>query len=85
MKHYGGAQPGDRTMVDALEPAFNALAAGKDLAEVARAARDGADATAEMKAAKAGRSAYLNQESLSGVKDPGAYAVEQVFAALQQR
>lgn len=85
MKHYGGAQPGDRTMVDALEPAFNALAAGKDLAEVARAARDGADATAEMRAAKAGRSAYLNQESLSGVKDPGAYAVEQVFAALQQR
>lgn len=85
MKHYGGAQPGDRTMVDALEPAFNALAAGKDLAAAASAARAGADATAEMKVAKAGRSSYLNQDSLNGVKDPGAYAVEQVFAALQQQ
>ncbi|MCU5771471.1 dihydroxyacetone kinase subunit DhaK [Erwiniaceae bacterium BAC15a-03b] len=82
MKHYGGAQVGDRTMVDALEPAFNALASGKDLAAAADAARIGADSTAEMTAAKAGRSSYLNQESLNGVKDPGAYAVQQVFAAL---
>ncbi|MBP2169396.1 dihydroxyacetone kinase [Erwinia toletana] len=84
MKHYGGAQVGDRTMVDALEPAFSALAAGKDLAAVAEAARKGADSTAEMTAAKAGRSSYLNQDSLNGVKDPGAYAVEQVFARLSQ-
>ncbi|KOC93050.1 DAK2 domain-containing protein, partial [Winslowiella iniecta] len=59
-------------------------AAGKDLAAVASAARAGADSTAEMKVAKAGRSSYLNQDSLNGVKDPGAYAVERVFAALQQ-
>lgn len=85
MKHYGGAQVGDRTMVDALEPAFTALAAGEDLASAAAAARKGADSTAAMSAAKAGRSSYLNQDSLNGVKDPGAYAVEQVFAALSQR
>jgi len=30
--------------------------------------------------AKAGRSSYLNSESLDGVKDPGAVAVENVFA-----
>ena len=82
MKHYGGAQPGDRTLVDALQPALEALVAGKSLKEAAEAAKQGADATTQMNAAKAGRSSYLNQESLHGVKDPGAYAVEQVFANL---
>ncbi|WP_338558853.1 dihydroxyacetone kinase subunit DhaK [Erwinia sp. E_sp_B04_7] len=82
MQHYGGAQPGDRTMIDALHPAFAALVAGKDLTAVAAAAKQGADETATMTSAKAGRSSYLNQESLNGVKDPGAYAVEQVFARL---
>lgn len=82
MKHYGGAQPGDRTMVDALEPAFTALVEGQSLAKVAEAARQGAESTATMTHAKAGRSSYLNQETLNGVKDPGAYAVEQVFARL---
>ncbi|QKJ88879.1 DAK2 domain-containing protein [Paramixta manurensis] len=83
MKHYGGAQPGDRTMIDALEPALTALTEGKGLAAAADAARHGAEATAAMTAAKAGRSSYLNQQSLDGVKDPGAYAVEQVFAHLK--
>lgn len=82
MQHYGGARPGDRTMIDALHPAFEALVAGKDLAAVAAAAKVGADETVTMTSAKAGRSSYLNQESLNGVKDPGAYAVEQVFARL---
>ncbi|WLS78545.1 dihydroxyacetone kinase subunit DhaK [Erwinia pyri] len=82
MQHYGGARPGHRTMIDALHPAFEALVAGKDLASVAAAAKRGADETAKMVKAQAGRSSYLNQDSLNGVKDPGAWAVEQVFAAL---
>jgi len=82
MKHYGGAEPGHRTLVDALQPALEALVAGESLEAAARAAAQGADATASMVQAKAGRSAYLNQHSLDGVKDPGAYAIEQVFAAL---
>ncbi|WP_312837215.1 DAK2 domain-containing protein, partial [Pantoea sp.] len=84
MKHYGGAQIGHRTLVDALEPALKALLAGESLAAAAAAARQGADSTAQMQSAKAGRSSYLNQQSLNGVKDPGAYAVEKVFAALSQ-
>jgi ATP-dependent dihydroxyacetone kinase len=83
MKHYGGARVGDRTLIDALEPALQQLIAGKGLSEAAIAAEKGADSTASMSAAKAGRSSYLNQESLNGVKDPGAYAVERVFAALK--
>lgn len=79
MKHYGGAEPGPRTLVDALQPALEALVAGESLAA---AAQQGADATAQMQSAKAGRSAYLNQQSLDGVKDPGAYAIEKVFTVL---
>ncbi|MBD8216663.1 dihydroxyacetone kinase subunit DhaK [Erwinia persicina] len=82
MQHYGGAQVGDRTMIDALHPAFAALLNGDDLTRVAAAAREGADSTSSMRSARAGRSSYLNQESLDGVKDPGACAVEKVFAAL---
>lgn len=82
MKHYGGAEPGHRTLVDALQPALEALVAGESLAVAAQAAKQGADATAQMQSAKAGRSAYLNQQSLDGVKDPGAYAIERVFALL---
>ncbi|ESZ43942.1 dihydroxyacetone kinase [Mesorhizobium sp. L2C054A000] len=76
---YGGARVGDRTMVDALEPALKALDA-KGLDAAATAARHGAEATAAMEKAKAGRSAYVGTK-LQGVADPGAYAVAEVFAA----
>ncbi|MER8895029.1 dihydroxyacetone kinase subunit DhaK [Mesorhizobium sp. M0676] len=76
---YGGARVGDRTMVDALEPALKALDA-KGLDAAATAARHGAEATAAMEKAKAGRSAYVGTK-LQGVVDPGAHAVAEVFAA----
>jgi len=76
----GGARPGDRTMVDALGPAADALAAavaaGKPLAEAWRAAvaaaETGAEATAAMHP-KAGRASYLGDRAL-GVPDGGAVA-----------
>lgn len=82
MKHYGGAERGDRTLIDALQPALEALAEGADLRHAADAARAGNDATAAMDKANAGRSAYFNSDSLTGHKDPGAYAIEKVFANL---
>jgi dihydroxyacetone kinase len=75
MMEYGGAKAGDRTMIDALEPALEVLAAGKPLSEAAVAARKGADATAKMTRAKAGRSAYVSPANLAGINDPGAEAV----------
>ncbi|EXU77375.1 dihydroxyacetone kinase subunit DhaK [Erwinia mallotivora] len=84
MQHYGGARPGDRTMIDALAPAFAALERGASLSDVAAAARKGADSTAQMESARAGRSSFLNAQSLHGVKDPGAFAVERVFAGLAE-
>jgi len=78
MTFYGGAGIGDRTMVDALEPALKAFDAS-GLRAAAEAARHGAEATAAMRKAKAGRSAYIGGQ-LDGVVDPGAFAVAEVFA-----
>ncbi|MEQ9260877.1 MAG: dihydroxyacetone kinase subunit DhaK [Roseovarius sp.] len=80
MQEIGGAEPGDRTMIDALQPALENLSAG--LPQAARAAREGADRTAEMATAKAGRSAYINAEQLKGHVDPGAEAVARLFERL---
>ncbi|WP_242490851.1 DAK2 domain-containing protein, partial [Klebsiella pneumoniae] len=60
MQEIGGAQPGDRTMIDALLPALDALPQG--LTEAARAARKGARLTATMSKANAGRAAYIGAE-----------------------
>ncbi|MBS0971414.1 dihydroxyacetone kinase [Chimaeribacter arupi] len=85
MKHYGGADLGDRTLIDALQPALEALDARGDLAAAAKAAKEGAEATAKMQKANAGRSAYLSSNSLDGIKDPGAVAIEKVFDALARQ
>jgi phosphoenolpyruvate---glycerone phosphotransferase subunit DhaL len=74
----GKAEPGDKTMIDALEPAHAALAEavaeGADLAEALNkseeAARAGMEATTPMVARK-GRASYLGERS-AGHQDPGA-------------
>lgn len=81
MKQYGGADLGDRTLIDALQPALEALRDG-DLHAAREAAQKGAEETARMQTAGAGRSSYVNRENLEGVTDPGAVAVAEVFAAL---
>lgn len=80
MREIGGADPGDRTMVDALSPALEALGEGVPAAAVA--AREGADRTAEMDRARSGRAAYVGAAQLAGHVDPGAEAVARLFAAL---
>lgn len=82
MMEYGGAGPGDRTMIDALEPALAALVSGKPMIVAAIAARKGADVTAKMTKAKAGRSSYVSATNLQGVVDPGAEAVACLFEGL---
>jgi dihydroxyacetone kinase len=81
MQQIGGAGLGDRTMVDALHPALEALDDG--LAAATRAARAGADHTATMRRAKAGRAAYLSAGNLEGHVDPGAEAGVRLFEALK--
>lgn len=80
MQEIGGAKPGDRTMIDALLPALLALEGGLDAA--AKAAREGANYTATLTQANAGRAAYINAEQLQGHVDPGAEAVARLFEHL---
>ena len=83
---YGGAREGSRTMLDALFPAALAMlgidGSAVDVAGAAMAAKKGADATADMDHAEAGRSNYLSKENLMGTPDPGAVAVGVVLGAV---
>ncbi|WP_445330609.1 dihydroxyacetone kinase subunit DhaL [Streptomyces sp. GSL17-111] len=74
----GGATAGDKTMLDALLPALDALDEGLDAA--ARAAEKGAGDTVPMRARK-GRASYLGERSI-GHQDPGATSSALLFAAL---
>jgi ATP-dependent dihydroxyacetone kinase len=80
VQQVGGARLGDRTLIDALAPALEALPNG--LPAAAKAARTGADATADMAKAKAGRAAYVPESSLIGNNDPGAEAVARLLEGL---
>ncbi|MDG4648730.1 dihydroxyacetone kinase subunit DhaK [Roseibacterium sp. SDUM158017] len=82
IQQVGGARPGDRTMIDALFPALEGLHNGID--EAAKAAREGADATARITRARAGRASYLAEESLAGHNDPGAEAVAILFEKISE-
>ncbi|MGD9914987.1 MAG: dihydroxyacetone kinase subunit DhaK [Rhizobiaceae bacterium] len=83
IRQVGGAEPGDRTMIDALVPALEALPQG--VAAAASAARRGADFTGTIRKAKAGRASYISEERLREVNDPGAEAVAVLFEKLARQ
>jgi phosphoenolpyruvate---glycerone phosphotransferase subunit DhaL len=74
VKARGKAEAGDKTMVDALTPAVEALEQASDLEsglrEAAEAAKRGMEATTPLVARK-GRASYLGDRS-AGHQDPGA-------------
>jgi dihydroxyacetone kinase-like protein len=77
----GKAEREDKTMVDALLPAVDALKGGGDLRAAADAAKAGMEATIPLEARK-GRASYLGPRSI-GHQDPGAtssYLLLQVAA-----
>ncbi|GHF79480.1 dihydroxyacetone kinase subunit DhaL [Streptomyces sp. NRRL_ISP-5395] len=74
----GGAQAGDKTMLDALLPAAEALATSFEGAS--NAARAGAEATVPLQARK-GRASYLGERSI-GHQDPGATSSALLVEAL---
>ncbi|NNN29715.1 dihydroxyacetone kinase subunit L [Streptomyces sp. S3(2020)] len=74
----GGAAPGDKTMIDALLPAVDAL--GDGFAAARAAAEEGALATTPLQARK-GRASYLGERSI-GHQDPGATSAALLIAAL---
>ncbi|XP_061664077.1 triokinase/FMN cyclase isoform X2 [Syngnathoides biaculeatus] len=91
VKRYGGADLGDRTMLDALQPAveelmkLNGATPGGEIAVLKAAAQKaaaGADSTRGL-AAKAGRASYVAAERLT-LPDPGAEAVAAIFGAVSE-
>ncbi|WP_327391600.1 MULTISPECIES: DAK2 domain-containing protein [unclassified Streptomyces] len=77
IQRVGEAEPGDRTMVDALVPAQDALEAGAGVRDVALAALEGAQSTSALRARR-GRASYVGQRAL-GSLDPGALGVALLF------
>jgi dihydroxyacetone kinase len=81
----GHAKPGDKTILDALDPAVRALRTTSTtdvreaLAEAASAARAGAEATAQM-TATVGRARALGERS-RGFADPGATSLAVILEA----
>lgn len=88
IKMRGQSDLGDKTLLDALQPAVDTLEealgrgddAGAALAAAAVTAREQAEATNEM-IAKKGRAAYTGERSI-GTLDAGAVAVAVMFEAL---
>lgn len=86
----GKAVPGDKTMIDALEPALAALRAGladgtplkPALQSAAAAAYQGAVATIPL-VARRGRASYLGERS-AGHQDPGATSSALIIQALAE-
>ena len=83
VKDRGNAKPGDKTMVDALEPAvlkaaeLNAAPLDEALPEITEAARLGMEKTKEMVAAL-GKAKPLGERSLGHV-DPGSLSTYLIF------
>jgi phosphoenolpyruvate---glycerone phosphotransferase subunit DhaL len=88
LRQRGRSEVGEKTMLDVLVPALNALRAGaadglspaQILDRVRIAAADGLAATAPMRATK-GRASYLGERSI-GHLDPGAQSSALLIAAV---
>ncbi|CAL8241338.1 unnamed protein product [Merluccius merluccius] len=89
MRRYGGAEPGDRTMLDALCPAVDELLKvtaappGGEMATLqaaVKAAELGAESTRDL-TARAGRASYIAAERVTQ-PDPGAVAIATILRAV---
>jgi len=84
------ARPGDKTLMDALVPAVEALRAateagknhGQAMEAAATAAKGGAEATANL-IARFGRARFLGQKT-RGHRDPGAVSIALLFEGFSQ-
>lgn len=81
LSEYTPAQPGDRTLMDALFPFVDVLQKTGDTKAAAAAAKKGADRTKGMKASL-GRTVYVGGTGFEEVPDPGAYGLSEFLTGL---
>ncbi len=83
VQRVGGAQVGDRTLVDALSPAADAAREAGDggaAVAAARAAAEGATGTSSLRARR-GRASYVGERAV-GSPDPGAVGLAMLLLAV---
>ncbi|PBB97968.1 dihydroxyacetone kinase subunit DhaL [Mesorhizobium sp. WSM3862] len=78
----GKSQPGQKTMLDVLQPVYEALAQGKTAGAIADAADRAAEATVQMKALR-GRASFLGERSI-GHMDAGARSTALLVRAVAE-
>ena len=78
---YTPAQPGDRTLMDALYPFVETLSKTGSIDQAAAAANKGAQGTKGMKASL-GRTVYIGGEGFQEVPDPGAHGLAELLLGL---
>ena len=81
LAQYTPAQPGDRTLMDALVPFADVLRKTGDVKKAAVAAKEGAEKTRGMKASL-GRSVYVGGTGYEEVPDPGAHGLSVFLSGL---
>jgi len=80
---YTPAQPGDRTLIDALHPFVQTLSKTGRIDEAAAAAQKGAQGTKGMKASL-GRTVYVGGQGFQEVPDPGAHGLAELLLGLSE-
>jgi len=80
---YTPAQPGDRTLIDALHPFIQTLSKSGSVDDAAKAAQKGAQGTKGMKASL-GRTVYVGGEGFQEVPDPGAHGLAELLLGLSE-
>jgi dihydroxyacetone kinase-like protein len=78
----GKSQPGQKTMLDVLQPVYEALVRGRTGAEIADVADKAAEATVPMKALR-GRASFLGERSV-GHMDAGARSTALLVRAIAE-
>ena len=78
LSRYTPARPGDRTLVDALDPFVETLSRTEDVKKAAEASRNGAEGTKGMQASL-GRAVYVGGLGFEQVPDPGAWGLSEIF------
>ena len=80
---YTPAQPGDRTLMDALVPFVDVLKKTENVKEAAEAGKEGANKTKGMKASL-GRSVYVGGTGFEEVPDPGAHGLSILLSGIAE-
>ncbi|EAT81845.2 hypothetical protein SNOG_10451 [Parastagonospora nodorum SN15] len=80
---YTPAQPGDRTLIDALYPFVQTLSKTGSIDEAAKAAQQGSKGTKGMKASL-GRTVYVGGVGFQEVPDPGAHGLAELLLGLSE-